>query len=337
MEISGSTILVNDEYVYNDSLTSRIYGISAVADISPVEIVLSESHTSVSVGLKIANVGSLGVNNFEVAFYYDNDTNTLVREVFFREGNPVPALDTVIHVFDTILAKRTVPYDVFKAFVYYRYDVDNTNDTTTAIAKGIVDMRADTIYVEENENPDCRVRIKVTNVGTGVVGGTSSTTLRAVVNGTNLSASTRDIMLPNHSYEIMFEQKVPKNSDRYYEGAGMVRATNDVDGTNDSTYTVMAVDYFGIVNIVEDSIVLEQNYPNPFADKTTIDFSIPTSGNVKFFVVNTLGRMVYQTSNFYEQGRHSIDFSYSGLTTGIYYYGIEVNGKRLMRKMIFRK
>lgn len=337
MEISGTTILVNDEYVYNDSLTSRIYGISAVADISPVEIVLSESYTTVNVGLKIANVGSLGVNNFEVGFYYDNDTNTLVREVFFREGNPVPALDTVVHVFDTVLAKRTVPYDVFKAFVYYRYDVDNTNDTTTAIVKGIVDMRADTVYVEENENPDCRVRIKVTNVGTGVVGGESSTVLRAVVNGVNLSTNTRDIMLPDHSYEIMFPTKVPKHQDRYYEGTGKITAANDVDATNNETNVVMAVDYFGIVNIVEDSIVLEQNYPNPFADKTTIDFSIPTSGNVKFFVVNTLGRMVYQTSNFYEQGRHSIDFSYAGLTTGIYYYGIEVNGKRLMRKMIFRK
>ncbi len=339
MEIAGSTFLPSDEYIYNDSLHSRIYGISAVADIKPIEIVTTESFNDVYVGLKIANIGSLGVNDFEVSFYYDNDTNTLEREVFHREGMPVPALDTVIYVFNKVLdrSNRTAPYDVFRAFVHYQYDVDNTNDTVTTVVPSYTDMRADTVLVEENENAECRVRLMVTNVGTSVVGGNSDVNVRVTVNGTSLSGSRREIMLPDQTYEIDLNGTVAKNPDRYYEGTGRVIAANDVVSDNNETSVVLAVDYFGITNIVEETIVLEQNYPNPFSNKTTIDFSIPMSGNVRFFVVNTLGRLIYQTDEFYTEGRHSIDFSYSNLTTGIYYYGIEFNGKRLMKKMIFRK
>ena len=339
MEIAASTFLPRDEYLYNDSLHSRIYGISAVADIKPVEIILTESFNDVYVGLKIANIGSLGVNDFEVSFYYDNDTNTLVREVFHREGMPMPALDTIIYVFNKVLDRtnRTAPYDVFRAFVHYQYDVDNTNDTVSTIVPSFTDMRADTVYVEENENENCRVRLKVTNIGTAVVGGNSDVNVRVTVNGTNLSGSRREIMLPDQSYEIDLNGSIPKNPDRYYEGTGRVIAANDAVSDNNETSVVMAVDYFGITNVVEETIVLEQNYPNPFYDRTTIDFSIPTSGNVRFFVVNTLGQLVYQSDGFYTEGRHSINFSYSDLTTGIYYYGIEFDGKRLMKKMIFRK
>ena len=199
-------------------------------------------------------------------------------------------------------------------------------------------MRADTIFVEENENPNCRVRMKVTNVGTSVVGGPEAPVrLRATVNDQSLSVTWTEIMLPNMSYEIMFDDLVPKNSERHYVGNGNVRAPNDTVTTNNETDVVMAVDYFGLPGVKEETMVLEQNYPNPFSEFTTIDFSIPTAGNVRFFVVNTLGRLVYQKEDFYAEGRHSIDFSYSDLSTGIYYYGIEFEGKRLMKKMIFRK
>jgi hypothetical protein len=242
-------------------------------------------------------------------------------------------------VFNKVLDRtnRTAPYDVFRAFVHYQYDVDNTNDTVSTIVPSFTDMRADTVLVEENENDNCRVRLKVTNVGTAVVGGNSDVNVRVTVNGTNLSGSRREIMLPDQSYEIDLNGSVPKNPDRYYEGTGRVIAANDAVSGNNETSVVMAVDYFGITNVVEETIVLEQNYPNPFYDRTTIDFSIPTSGNVRFFVVNTLGQLVYQSDDFYNEGRHSINFSYSDLTTGIYYYGIEFDGKRLMKKMIFRK
>lgn len=338
MEISAATMLNNDEYVYNDSLTSRIYGISAVADITPVSVVLTQSFGKVYVGLKVANVGSLGVNNFQLSFYYDNDLSTMVTETYFVEGRPLPALDTIIHVFDTILPERSAPYDVFKAFVHYPFDVDNTNDTVTLIEQSFTDMRADTVLVEENENPDCRVRIKVTNIGTSVVGGPDApVSFKATVNEQSLSKRWYEIMLPNMSYEITFDERVPKNINRYYEGTGTVKAPNDINVENDVTNVVMAVDYFGVPGVMAETMLLEQNYPNPFSEFTTIDFSIPTAGNVRFFVVNTLGRLVYQKDEFYTEGRHSINFSYSDLSTGIYYYGIEFEGKRLMKKMIFRK
>lgn len=67
------------------------------------------------------------------------------------------------------------------------------------------------------------------------------------------------------------------------------------------------------------SFLLHQNYPNPFNPSTSIAFSIPESGLVTLSVFNIIGEEVTQLVNeTMEAGSHTVIFSATGLSNGIY-------------------
>lgn len=73
---------------------------------------------------------------------------------------------------------------------------------------------------------------------------------------------------------------------------------------------------------------LNQNYPNPFNPETNISFSIPEAGNVSLKVYNVLGTEVAELLNSrLNEGNHSIIFNPLNLSSGIYYYRLEVEEK----------
>ena len=53
--------------------------------------------------------------------------------------------------------------------------------------------------------------------------------------------------------------------------------------------------------------------------------------------MDELGRLIYQSVQDYDQGEHSINYNDDGLTSGVYYYGIEQDGSRLMRRMVLKR
>jgi hypothetical protein len=107
------------------------------------------------------------------------------------------------------------------------------------------------------------------------------------------------------------------------------------------------IDYdgsFEFSNIVEVEILtpiqflLEQNYPNPFNPSTTIEYSIPESGNVKLQVYNSLGEeLVTLVNDYKEAGNYKINFNASDLSSGIYYYRLASNSFNEIKKMILLK
>jgi len=80
--------------------------------------------------------------------------------------------------------------------------------------------------------------------------------------------------------------------------------------------------YSDVVNVEvlsATSIELRQNYPNPFNPSTKLNFSLPESGQVTLRVFNIIGEQVDELINEYlEAGNHTINFSASSLSTGIY-------------------
>jgi photosystem II stability/assembly factor-like uncharacterized protein len=83
---------------------------------------------------------------------------------------------------------------------------------------------------------------------------------------------------------------------------------------------------------------LEQNYPNPFNPSTTIEYSIPESGNVKLEVYNSLGEKVSVLVNEHKEARyHKINFNAGELSSGIYYYRIIADGFSAIKKMVLLK
>ena len=80
---------------------------------------------------------------------------------------------------------------------------------------------------------------------------------------------------------------------------------------------------------------LKQNYPNPFNPLTTIEFSLPKSGDVELKVFNLLGQEVSTlVSKKLNQGKHTYTFDGKNLASGIYYYQLVAGDYREVKKMI---
>ena len=83
---------------------------------------------------------------------------------------------------------------------------------------------------------------------------------------------------------------------------------------------------------------LLQNYPNPFNPVTKITFELPESGYTEIIVFDIAGREItFLISAYKNAGIHSIEFNGKGLSSGIYFYTLSVNGYSITRKMILLK
>ena len=80
---------------------------------------------------------------------------------------------------------------------------------------------------------------------------------------------------------------------------------------------------------------LSQNYPNPFSGGTTIEYFIPTSGNVSLKVYDLSGKLLTTLVNEYQQvGNHSVRFENKQLQKGIYYYRLQTGSADYTKKFI---
>ncbi len=93
----------------------------------------------------------------------------------------------------------------------------------------------------------------------------------------------------------------------------------------------------GIDDINESNFWLGQNMPNPTTGLTNIEYYLPASGEVKFDIMNLFGQKVYSFSKKSDAGKHLIDLDVKDLSSGVYYYTIQFNDKRLVKKMVVNK
>ncbi len=340
MDLMAYVEMPDDDYLFNDTIVKRIEGMSAITDLKAVEVVLDTTvHNKVMVAVVIDNVGARAVNNFKIGFWYYNDTSTR-REIVYSAPTPLPALSRLCYKFDEQLPRHDEYYKYFTAYVSAAEDNDQTNDTTNIISPMYVDLRPIRVLVEENRTDSCRVRIEVKNYGNIITREDQGVKCEGVINGVNLGKiQVNRAIMPGQYITIEYKKKIPKSSTRTYTGYGRATCFADADTSNDHTTRVEVQNYFEGIPLVSEfnGMVLQQNYPNPFDNSTRIDFYLPTSGDVRFFVMDELGRLVYQSEEFYSSGDHSINFGDTHLSSGVYYYGIEKDGDRLMRKMVMKR
>lgn len=90
----------------------------------------------------------------------------------------------------------------------------------------------------------------------------------------------------------------------------------------------------GVPNVYE----LAQNYPNPFNPVTKINFAIPKQGLVSLKVYDVLGREVANLVNEVKTaGTYIVDFDATNLSSGVYFYKLEVNGFTDVKRMMLIK
>ncbi len=89
--------------------------------------------------------------------------------------------------------------------------------------------------------------------------------------------------------------------------------------------------------------IVSSNYPNPFNPTTTIEYSVPETGNVSIDIYNILGQRVDTLINSeHSKGTHTIqwdgvDDNQNALSSGIYFYKVSQNGKSVTKKIVMMK
>ena len=103
------------------------------------------------------------------------------------------------------------------------------------------------------------------------------------------------------------------------------------------------LDNAGVVGINDtqasvSNFELNQNYPNPFNPTTSISFSLENNSNVQLAVFDAKGALVANLVNGnVNSGAHSVEFNAAGLSTGVYYYTLNVNNISTTKKMMLLK
>jgi len=89
---------------------------------------------------------------------------------------------------------------------------------------------------------------------------------------------------------------------------------------------------------VDKGYGLEQNFPNPVIDQTTIRYTIPREDHVSITVYNMLHQKVaLLTDGIRQGGNHSLTFGPASLPAGVYEYVLKTTSGALKRKMIIGK
>jgi len=103
---------------------------------------------------------------------------------------------------------------------------------------------------------------------------------------------------------------------------------------NDSIYKIGLPDYF--IPTLENSI---RNFPNPFNNKTTIEYSLKTDEQVNIFITNIYGDIIYSVSQniFHIKGIYQIDLNTGLWASGTYFYSIQTPSYSQTQKMILIK
>ncbi|MBK6679182.1 MAG: Omp28-related outer membrane protein [Ignavibacteriales bacterium] len=98
-------------------------------------------------------------------------------------------------------------------------------------------------------------------------------------------------------------------------GAVSVRLKQiDLDGSV-SCSRVEAVEF----GLLPTTVMLFDNYPNPFNPSTTISYALPEATDITLSVYNTLGELVkVLDSGFKPEGNHKMEFEASELPSGVY-------------------
>lgn len=99
----------------------------------------------------------------------------------------------------------------------------------------------------------------------------------------------------------------------------------------------------GEVNTVKptansEGFILDQNFPNPFTNKTSFNYSIPKETEVSIALNDLTGKFIRTIINGrVSAGKHLVTFDVSSLPSGTYMYVLESGTTRIAREFILKK
>jgi hypothetical protein len=89
---------------------------------------------------------------------------------------------------------------------------------------------------------------------------------------------------------------------------------------------------------LSDGFELKQNYPNPFNPVTTISFDLNEAGYVTLTIYNVLGqKLMAMVDENLTTGTYDVSFNARNFPSGIYFYELNVNNQRSIKKLTIMK
>ncbi|MEN8006704.1 MAG: S8 family serine peptidase [Candidatus Krumholzibacteriota bacterium] len=129
-------------------------------------------------------------------------------------------------------------------------------------------------------------------------------------------------------------------ADYCFEVTGVTHTSLTYDsGANVVTKSCEGGDVFNADNRrVIDTVMLNQNSPNPFNPRTDISFSLPAEGHVRLVIYNVKGELVERLAEgTYGPGLHTFGWNAADHASGVYFYRLEAPGFTQTKKMIMLK
>lgn len=142
---------------------------------------------------------------------------------------------------------------------------------------------------------------------------------------------------------VFYDTTITENGDYFY-----LLKQIDFDGNFELLEDTVVVTIDFITSVESDSnstfvlqpetTTLYQNFPNPFNPSTTISFSVSKSAHITLKVYTLIGEEV---TTLWDQpttiGTYYVKFNASNLSSGIYWYQLSSNDKKITKKFILIK
>jgi len=127
--------------------------------------------------------------------------------------------------------------------------------------------------------------------------------------------------------------------DNFFGSVEVAHADSNSHWENADGYgTLELIAESGIEDDLADSGISFLSYPNPFQDKTIIEFELARSSKVKIDVLNVLGQSVANvTEARFKAGRHTVEWIPEGVPAGIYFCRMQTSSFRSMKKLLIIK
>lgn len=93
----------------------------------------------------------------------------------------------------------------------------------------------------------------------------------------------------------------------------------------------------GVADLSPAKLIGVKNVPNPFAERTVIEFGLSRAAPVKMKVYNLVGAEMWQRSVQGKAGMNRVPFEAANLENGIYIYHVESAGSKFTGRMVVNR
>ena len=299
---------------------------------------------TVYVSALVRNNCNMAVDRFTVTMELNGET--VVTDTVLRH---MEAGDSIVHAvsmpYVVPFGTKEQPYYFLELSADIPCDGDANNDKRSVVGiinvPDTVDLQVLSIAQPATDSGRVKVSPKVTvaNIGNVEVQNVmlhvdvldSAMTLLETVSEYINFINVNDTL----EYAFSLTYTVPNYDGSYYLKAYADTYANETNTANDTLTAKFACkrNSTGIVSHTAADWSVGQNEPNPASATTTIPFVIPEDAEVALTIMGVNGQLLHREIVTATAGANRVTLQTGTLPSGLYYYGVEYKGQRIVRKM----